>query len=162
MMKRIAANAAALLLFFCIAPSSQAKDRLAIGYTSASGVFAGLWIAQEAKLFDKYNIDSHLILIASGSLMVQSMLGGDLPISAAAGSASVDAALAGSDLTMFGALGGAAAGPVAARRPSAAPPRRRQRFGRRGARRLGHDDVRRARQGAGVLHHGLADRKSVV
>src|ERR1044071_2806973 len=104
MMKRIAANAAALLLFFCIAPSSQAKDRLAIGYPSAGGVFAGLWIAQEAKLFDKYNIDSHLILIASGSLMVQSMLGGDLPISAAAGSASVDAALAGSDMTMFGAL----------------------------------------------------------
>ncbi len=104
MMKRIAANAAALLIFFCFSPSADAKDRLAVGYTSASGVFAGLWIAQEAKLFDKYNIDSHLILIASGSLMVQSMLGGDLPISAAAGSASVDAALAGSDMTMFGAL----------------------------------------------------------
>src|ERR1051325_5852599 len=97
MIKRTAAKVAVLLLFFCFSPSSEAKDRLAVGYTSASGVFAGLWIAQEAKLFDKYNIDSHLILIASGSLMVQSMLGGDLPISAAAGSASVDAALAGSD-----------------------------------------------------------------
>jgi ABC-type nitrate/sulfonate/bicarbonate transport system substrate-binding protein len=104
MMKRIAANVAALLLFFCLSPSTDAKDRLAVGYTSASGVFAGMWIAQEAKLFDKYNIDSHLVLIASGSLMVQSMLGGDLPISAAAGSASVDAALAGSDMTMFGTL----------------------------------------------------------
>ncbi|HEY1372746.1 MAG TPA: ABC transporter substrate-binding protein [Candidatus Binatia bacterium] len=104
MMKRIAANAAALLLFFSFCSLAGAKDRLAVGYTSASGVFAGLWIAQEAKLFDKYNIDSHMVLIASGSLMVQSMLGGDLPISAAAGSASVDAALAGSDMTMFGTL----------------------------------------------------------
>ncbi len=84
--------------------ATDAKDRLAMGYTSASGVFAGLWIAHEAKLFDKYNIDSHIVLIASGSLMVQAMLGGDLPISAAAGSAAVDASLAGADMTMFGTL----------------------------------------------------------
>ena len=93
-----------VLLFSLIAASSDAKDRLAIGYSAASGVFAGLWIAQDARLFDKYNIDGHLVLIGSGSLMVQSMLGGDLPVSAAAGSASVDAALAGSDMTMFGAI----------------------------------------------------------
>jgi ABC-type nitrate/sulfonate/bicarbonate transport system substrate-binding protein len=103
MKKSAAAMCAAVILASFWSPA-LAKDRLAVGYTSASGVFAGLWIAQEAKLFDKYNIDSHLVLIASGSLMVQSMLGGDLPISAAAGSASVDAALAGSDMTMFGAL----------------------------------------------------------
>jgi len=103
-MKKTAIGIFAALILSCLLSPAGAKDRLAIGYTSASGVFAGLWIAQEAKLFDKYNIDSHLVLIASGSLMVQSMLGGDLPISAAAGSASVDAALAGSDMTMFGAL----------------------------------------------------------
>src|ERR1051325_1997425 len=76
MITRTAAKVAVLLLFCCFSPSSEAKDRLAVGYTSSSCVFAGLWIAQEAKLFDKYNIDSHLVLIASGSLMVQSMLGG--------------------------------------------------------------------------------------
>lgn len=103
MKKSAAAICAAVILGWLYSPA-LGKDRMAVGYTSASGVFAGLWIAQEAKLFDKYNIDSHLVLIASGSLMVQSMLGGDLPISAAAGSASVDAALAGSDMTMFGAL----------------------------------------------------------
>lgn len=103
MKKSSAAVCAAVLLAWLSSPA-LGKDRLAVGYTSASGVFAGLWIAQEAKLFDKYNIDSHMVLIASGSLMVQSMLGGDLPISAAAGSASVDAALAGSDMTMFGTL----------------------------------------------------------
>ncbi len=103
MIKTMAAIAGFLLLCFASHPAA-AKDRLPIGYTSASGVFAGLWIAHEAKLFDKYNIDSHLVLIASGSLMVQSMLGGDLPISAAAGSASIDASLGGADMTMFGAL----------------------------------------------------------
>jgi ABC-type nitrate/sulfonate/bicarbonate transport system substrate-binding protein len=82
----------------------MAKDRLAMGYSSASGVFAGLWMAHEGKLFEKYDIDSHLVLIASGSLMVQAMLGGDLPISAAAGSAAVDASLGGADIVMFGSL----------------------------------------------------------
>ena len=43
-----------------------ARDRLAHGYTSASGVFAGLWVAQEGKIFEKYDIDSQLVLIASG------------------------------------------------------------------------------------------------
>jgi len=82
----------------------MAKDRLAMGYSSASGVFAGLWVAHEGKLFEKYDIDSHLVLIASGSLMVQAMLGGDLPISAAAGSAAVDASLGGADIVMVGSL----------------------------------------------------------
>jgi ABC-type nitrate/sulfonate/bicarbonate transport system substrate-binding protein len=81
-----------------------AKDRLAIGYSSASGVFAGLWVAQEGKLFEKYDIDSHLVLIASGSMMVQAMLGGDLPIAGAAGSAAVDASLGGADIVMFGSM----------------------------------------------------------
>jgi NitT/TauT family transport system substrate-binding protein len=103
MKRQLAAVIVAALLCVSV-QATDAKDRLAMGYTSASGVFAGLWIAHEAKLFDKYNIDSHIVLIASGSLMVQAMLGGDLPISAAAGSASVDASLAGADMTMFGAL----------------------------------------------------------
>ena len=82
----------------------RAKDRLAIGYSSASGVFAALWVAQEGRIFEKYDIDSHLVLIASGSLMVQAMLGGDLPVAAAAGSAAVDASLGGADVIMFGSL----------------------------------------------------------
>ena len=103
-MKKSAASICVAVILALLSGPAAAKDRLAIGYTAASGVFAGLWNAQEARLFDKYNIDGHLVLIGSGSLMVQSMLGGDLPISAAAGSASVDAALAGSDMMMFGAL----------------------------------------------------------
>src|SRR5262249_61230884 len=98
---RIALNA---VLVLTVVASAQAKDRVAHGYSSASGVFAGLWVAQEGKIFEKYDIDSHLILIASGSLMVQAMLGGDLPIAGAAGSAAVDASLGGADIVMFGSM----------------------------------------------------------
>jgi ABC-type nitrate/sulfonate/bicarbonate transport system substrate-binding protein len=96
-----------LLGFTLIAASpglTMARDRLAHGYSSASGVFAGLWVAQEGKIFEKYDIDSQLLLIASGSLMVQAMLGGELPIAGAAGSAAVDASLGGADIVMFGSM----------------------------------------------------------
>ena len=104
MKRRIALVFLAVLLTAVFTRPAMAKDRLAMGYSSASGVFAGLWVAHEGKLFEKYDIDSHLVLIASGSLMVQAMLGGDLPISAAAGSAAVDASLGGADIVMVGSL----------------------------------------------------------
>ena len=103
-MKQRVGIALNIVLAFMIVSSVKAKDRLAIGYSSASGVFAGLWVAQEGKIFEKYDIDSRLVLIASGSLMVQAMLGGDLPIAGAAGSAAVDASLGGADVVMFGSM----------------------------------------------------------
>jgi NitT/TauT family transport system substrate-binding protein len=104
MNKIIQAVVSGLILMTALAGLTHAKDRLDIGYSSTSGVFAGLWVAQEGRIFEKYDIDSHLVLIASGSLMVQAMLGGDLPVAAAAGSAAVDASLGGADLIMFGSL----------------------------------------------------------
>src|SRR5262252_6351387 len=103
MKKRLVIIAGAFLVATLVS-LTHAKDRLAIGYSSASGVFAALWVAQEGRIFEKYDIDSHLVLIASGSLMVQAMLGGDLPVAAAAGSAAVDASLGGADVIMFGSL----------------------------------------------------------
>src|SRR5258705_2601186 len=93
-----------LILIAALPGLTTAKDRLAIGYSSASGVFAGLWVAQEGRLFEKYDIESRLVLIASGSLMVQAMLGGDLPVAGAAGSAAVDASFGGADVVMFGSM----------------------------------------------------------
>jgi NitT/TauT family transport system substrate-binding protein len=103
MKKRFAIVLSIVLVLMLVTPVG-AKDRLAIGYSSASGVFAGLWVAQEGRLFEKYDIESRLVLIASGSLMVQAMLGGDLPVAGAAGSAAVDASLGGADVVMFGSM----------------------------------------------------------
>ena len=104
MNKTIQTAAFGLMLIMVLPGLAMAKDRLTMGYSSASGVFAGMWVAQEGRIFEKYDIDSHLVLIASGSLMVQAMLGGDLPIAGAAGSAAVDASLGGADIIMFGSM----------------------------------------------------------
>jgi len=102
--KRLQTALLSLILIAALPGLTMARDRLANGYSSASGVFAGLWVAQEGKIFEKYDIDSQLVLIASGSLMVQAMLGGELPIAGAAGSAAVDASLGGADVVMFGSM----------------------------------------------------------
>jgi NitT/TauT family transport system substrate-binding protein len=92
------------VVFIASGRTASARDNLPIGYTAITGIKAGLWVAEEAGIFEKYSIQPHLILITSGSKMVQAMLGGDLPLAGAAGNAAVDAALAGADIVMIGAL----------------------------------------------------------
>jgi len=94
------------VVFLCgfLSERSDAKDRLVIGYTAITGIKAGLWVAEDAGIFDKHNIQAELLLITSASKMVQAMLGGDVPFAAAGGNAAVDANLAGADMVMLGVL----------------------------------------------------------
>jgi NitT/TauT family transport system substrate-binding protein len=104
MTRRIVVMVLSLLLLAVWPRPGVARDKLAIGYTATSGVFAGLWVAQEGKLFEKYDIDSNLVLIPAASRMVQAMLGGDVAFAGAGGNAAVDATLAGGDFVMVGSL----------------------------------------------------------
>jgi len=65
----------------------RATDRPVIGHAAITGIKAGLWVAADAGIFDKPNIQVELLLVASASQMVQAMLGGDLPFAAAGGNA---------------------------------------------------------------------------
>jgi NitT/TauT family transport system substrate-binding protein len=104
MIRIICALVCSAVVFIASGRTASARDNLPIGYTAITGIKAGLWVAEEAGIFEKYSIQPHLILITSGSKMVQAMLGGDLPLAGAAGNAAVDAALAGADIVMIGAL----------------------------------------------------------
>jgi NitT/TauT family transport system substrate-binding protein len=95
---------AGLLIIGSAGDRVQARDRLVIGYTAITGIKAGLWVAEEAGIFAKHNIQTDLILITSASKMVQAMLGGDVPFAAAGGNAAVDANLSGADIVMIGVL----------------------------------------------------------
>jgi NitT/TauT family transport system substrate-binding protein len=102
--ERVMVMLVSFVLFAASPRAPEARDRLATGYTATSGVFAGLWVAQEARLFEKYDIESATVFIPTASLMVQSMLGGDVAFAGAGGNAAVDATLAGSDFVMVGSL----------------------------------------------------------
>jgi ABC-type nitrate/sulfonate/bicarbonate transport system substrate-binding protein len=104
MKTKIAISILGLILIAGFSVSSEAKDRLVVGYTAITGIKAGLWVAKEGGVFEKYNIEAHLVLISTASKMVQAMLGGDVPFAGAGGIAAVAATLTGGDFVMVGAL----------------------------------------------------------
>ena len=56
----------------------QAQPRIKAAYASISANFAGLWMAKEVGAFEKYGLNAELVYIASGSVTVQAMMGGDV------------------------------------------------------------------------------------
>src|SRR6185369_18062478 len=80
-----------------IAPAhvgAQPLKKLNISYTATSPYQAVVVIGKEAGIFRKYGLDVTLIFMAGGSLGIQAMVSGDVPITQADGSASVVASVA--------------------------------------------------------------------
>src|SRR5438445_13180599 len=70
-------------------------------YTAMSPYQAFLIIAREAGFFKKYGLDVSPILMLGGSLGFQAMLGGDVAMVLADGSAAVTGNLAGADIVII-------------------------------------------------------------
>ena len=83
---------------------AQPLKKLNLSYTATSPYQAVVIIAQQAGIFRKYGLDVTLIFMAGGSLGIQAMVGGDVPITQADGSASVSASVAGVDVVMVGSF----------------------------------------------------------
>ena len=108
-----------LLLVFSLswlpAPSAWAAaaapqlPRVRIAYSSISSIFAGLWVAKEAGVFEKYGLRGELLYIGAGSVAVQAMMGGEVEVVAGAGNAVVSAILQGAPLVSVGSVANLAA-----------------------------------------------------
>ena len=56
------------LFFMSGFPSpAGAEDQLVVGVTGITGINAGLWVAHEGGIFEKYDIEPHPVLITSAS-----------------------------------------------------------------------------------------------
>ncbi len=88
------------LLFLCSstlsAVSAQTKGTMA--YSSLGGQMTGVWMAKEIGAFEKYGIQTDLLYISSGPMVVAALLGGDLHAGVAATTAFVSAVLRGASL----------------------------------------------------------------
>jgi NitT/TauT family transport system substrate-binding protein len=82
-------------------PLAHGQGKIKVAYPTTVGSMAVLWVAKEAKLFDKYGLEVELIYIAGSSRVVQAMLAKDIPISEIAIPAVIQANLAGADLVML-------------------------------------------------------------
>ena len=78
-----------------------AQTKLKVAYPTVVGAMSVLWETKEARLFDKQGLDVELIYIAGSSMVVQSMLAKEIPISEIAIPAVVQANLAGADMVML-------------------------------------------------------------
>lgn len=90
----------ALLLAF---PVHVNAEPLRIAYTAIAVVYGPLWLAKDAGLFKKYNIEPEFIYIAGGPPSLQALIAGDVAISFTAGGATVAANLQGADVVLLGA-----------------------------------------------------------
>ncbi len=98
--------ASVLLLLAALFPhSSAAADKL-VGLQSARVMSQSMpWIAQEAGLFQKYNLDFQLVFIASSGLVTAAMLSGDAEMSLTGGIGNVRAYAQGAtDLVFVGGV----------------------------------------------------------
>jgi NitT/TauT family transport system substrate-binding protein len=90
-----------LVLLAVAAPTAAQLRKLNIAYTATSPYQAVLIIAKEAGVFKKHGLDPQLILTPGGSLGFQAMMGGDVEMVMADGSAAVTSNLAGADVVII-------------------------------------------------------------
>ena len=101
---RIRLILAGLSLLTLAAPATAQLRKLNIAYTATSPYQAALIIAKETGIFKKHGLDPQLILTPGGSLGFQAMMGGDVAMVMADGSAAVTSNLAGADVVIIASL----------------------------------------------------------
>jgi ABC-type nitrate/sulfonate/bicarbonate transport system substrate-binding protein len=78
---------------------------LRVAYSAISGAMSTLWVAQEGGYFKREGLDVELLYIGGGSLLIQSMLSGDVPFAYGPSVPVINASLRGSDLVFIGNTG---------------------------------------------------------
>ena len=100
-------NILAPIMIAMFLPGVVAGAPLRIAYSAISGAMATLWVAQEAGYFKRDAIDTELLYIGGGSLLIQSMLSGDVPFAYGPSVPVINAALRGADLVFIANTGNA-------------------------------------------------------
>jgi ABC-type nitrate/sulfonate/bicarbonate transport system substrate-binding protein len=78
-----------------------------ISYSAISGAMSSLWVAQEGGYFKREGLDTELLYIGGGSLLIQSMLSGEVPFAYGPSVPVINASLRGADLVLIGNTGNA-------------------------------------------------------
>lgn len=84
---------------------SVAAAPLRIAYSAISGAMSSLWVAQEGGYFKREGLDTELLYIGGGTLLIQAMLSGDIPFAYGPSVPVINATLRGSDLILIGNTG---------------------------------------------------------
>lgn len=91
-------SGAALAVLAVAVPPAAAVTKVVAAYSAISGVFGGLWVAQEAGSFARHGLDVSLTYVSSSSKLAPAVVAGEIPLAVMGGEAVVGAALGGADL----------------------------------------------------------------
>ena len=83
-------------------PPAGAQTKMTIAYSSIGPMATGVWMAKESGAYEKYGIQADILLITSGPLSVQALIGGDLQVVSAASNAVINAVLSGAPIIAVG------------------------------------------------------------
>jgi len=87
-----------LLLTLALHSSAAAQmTRIAVGYSGISADQLVIWIARDAGIFAKNNLDVQAVYFSGGTISVTAMIAGDTPLIQASGPGIVSAGLAGAE-----------------------------------------------------------------
>lgn len=92
----------ATLLCIHVCAAAQAQSRSKFAYSSVGSMATGVWMAKESGALDKYGLQSDIIFISSGPVVVQALIGGDLLVGSAASNAVINAILNGAPIVAVG------------------------------------------------------------
>jgi len=102
MMRRVGAL---LSLFFLTPLALQAADKFTTIYSARVMSQSLPWIAEEAGLFKKYNLEHTLVFVASSSMVTAALLGGDPDMTMTGGVGNVNAYVRGlTDVVFIGSV----------------------------------------------------------
>ena len=83
---------------------STTRTSVSLIYEAIAATNATLWLAEDARLFEKYGLDTKVVH-ARGAVPVQALVSGSVEFGAFSGSSAIAAVLAGSDLIFVAAKG---------------------------------------------------------
>lgn len=95
----------AVLILFSSALAATPAQRLRVGYTSAGGNRAPLWVAKDENIFTKHGLDVELVYIPGAATAVPALLSNDPQILAGSAATTLQAASQGARLVIFGTFG---------------------------------------------------------
>jgi ABC-type nitrate/sulfonate/bicarbonate transport system substrate-binding protein len=71
-------TALALLRLFATPVDADAAEKINASYGAISGSMAPIWVAKEARLFDKQGLDLNLVYIPGGPRSIMSLIGNSI------------------------------------------------------------------------------------
>ncbi|HEX6770254.1 MAG TPA: ABC transporter substrate-binding protein, partial [Candidatus Binatia bacterium] len=76
-------------------------EKINVSYGAISGSMAQTWVAKEAKLFEKHNLDVNLVYISGGPRSIMSLIGGSVQFVNHSGMPALEAYQRGADTALI-------------------------------------------------------------